>query len=457
MATIGVCQTQVFASILVLMFSLAQNYLTRGFWGDEAWTSMISQLPYTQMLKTTAADFHPPGYYTIIEILYKFAPHTEIVTRLVSIFFFLLTVWMAYLLAKRFKGQTFGLLSAAVVAVNPIFFTYAFEARNYTMFAFAATASVYFLLGLCEKFSKRNAILFVLFTLLGMYTHYYMLFVLAAEGLFILMMDRKIIWKMIGLYTIVGLLFLPWIPFLFGQIKSAGQSYWIGSINIRTHYEALMRILSGEHENIFRPFLFWLSFGLLVIGLLHHILRRKFENAYILIWLWALVPFILAALPGLKIEEFKLPFRPIFFWRYLIGSSVPLSLLIVHSAQRLSFNLYKPAVICVIVLSLGVDFLTFQRFPKTFKQVYQNQVIGQIKPEDKIVTVLPSFAEVFYYRNYFGLKNELIVLPEGLVQFSGKSLLDTYAQDGTVKVTEKPSSGRHFELRPGPKLVVSGK
>ncbi len=110
------------------MISFAQNYLTRGFWGDEAWTSMISQLPYAQMLKTTAADFHPPGYYTIIEILYRFVPHTEVVTRLVSIFFFWLTVWLAYLLAKRFKGQLFGLLSAAVVAVNPIFFTYAFEA-----------------------------------------------------------------------------------------------------------------------------------------------------------------------------------------------------------------------------------------------------------------------------------------------------------------------------------------
>jgi len=38
------------------MFSLAQNYLPRGFWGDEAWTSLISQLPYFQMLKTTAAE-----------------------------------------------------------------------------------------------------------------------------------------------------------------------------------------------------------------------------------------------------------------------------------------------------------------------------------------------------------------------------------------------------------------
>src|SRR3989344_5497331 len=117
------------------MLSLAQNYLTRGFWGDEAWTSLISQLPYKDMLKTTASDFHPPGYYTIVELVYKFLPPTELVTRSISIIFFLLTLFMVFKLASYVQGKLFGLLSAAVVATNPIFFRYAFEARNYTLFA----------------------------------------------------------------------------------------------------------------------------------------------------------------------------------------------------------------------------------------------------------------------------------------------------------------------------------
>src|SRR3989344_8013436 len=103
-------------TILVLMLSLAQNYLTRGFWGDEAWTSLISQLPYKEMLKTTAADFHPPGYYTIIEAVYKFLPPTEIVTRSISIIFYLLTIFLVYKLASYVKGRMFGLISAVVVA-----------------------------------------------------------------------------------------------------------------------------------------------------------------------------------------------------------------------------------------------------------------------------------------------------------------------------------------------------
>src|SRR4030042_5709320 len=148
------------------MFSLAQNYLTRWVWGDEAWTSLISQLPYLQMLKTTAADFHPPAYFSIVELVYKFLPPTEIVTRSISIFFYLLTLILVYKLASEIKGKLFGVISALVVAANPIFFAYAFEARNYTMFAFAATGSVYFLVKLSEKFSVLRSIGFVFFSTL---------------------------------------------------------------------------------------------------------------------------------------------------------------------------------------------------------------------------------------------------------------------------------------------------
>src|SRR3990167_4267663 len=180
------------------MFSLAQNYLTRGFWGDEAWTSLISQLPYLQMLKTTAADFHPPAYYSIVEIVYKLLPPTEVVTRSISIVFYLMTIFLVYKLASYVRGHLFGLLSALVVAVNPILFSYAFEARNYTMFAFTATGSIYFLIELSKKFTWQRTIGFILFSSLGIYTHYYMFFVLEGQGIYILLYDRQILLKMIG-------------------------------------------------------------------------------------------------------------------------------------------------------------------------------------------------------------------------------------------------------------------
>lgn len=474
------------------MSLLSQNYLTRGFWGDEAWTSLISQLPYLQMLKTTAADFHPPGYYTIVEFVYKFLPPTEINTRLISIVFYLLTVLMVYKLASLSstseesgptsevnvkitessstspevmrKKRFWGLLSAIVVAVNPIFFTYAFEARNYTMFALAATGSVYFLIKLSDRFNWRLTIFFILFSTLGIYTHYYMFFILASHGLYLLLFDRKILVKMVGLYGIVAILYLPWIPFLASQIQSVGQNYWIGGIDKQTHFEAILRILGGEHQNTFRPWLFGLSVILLLTGIIQHVMRRRFEKpnlrqgfgrqAYLLIWFWAIVPFVLATLPGLAIDGVKLPFRPIFFWRYLIGSAVPLSMVIVHTAEKFPKYLFLASVGLMMILSVVIDLLTFSRYPYTFRQAYEEKVLPQISRGDKIVTVLPSFAEVLYYRNRNNLDNELIVLPEGIIQPSGKSLLDAYVANGVVTISDE-IDGRYFELTPGPSIKIS--
>ncbi|MBI2594190.1 glycosyltransferase family 39 protein [Candidatus Curtissbacteria bacterium] len=445
------------------MFSLSANYLTRGFWGDEAWTSLISQLPYLQMLKTTAADFHPPGYYTVVDLVYKFLPPTEVVTRSISIIFYFLTLFLVYKLASEIKGKSFGWISTLVVAVNPIFFTYAFEARNYTMFAFAATGSIYFLVKLSalrQAQDKNNfwpSVLFVAFSTLGIYTHYYMFFTLFAQALYLVVFDLKIFWRTFVLWIITAVSYLPWLPFLYGQVTSVGQSYWIGGIDKRTHFEALLRILGGEHQNAARVWLFGLSIILLTIGILQHLLRHHFEKPYLLIWLWAIVPFIVATLPGLKIDGVKLPFRPIFFWRYLIGASVPLAMVMVHTAGKFPKYMFGLGLGMLVGLSLVIDFLAFRRAPYTFREVYQQQVLNQIQSDDKLVTVLPSFAEALYYRGRFGLDNELIVLPEGLVQFSGKSLLDAYAENGVVKIGEVPTDGRYFELRPGPSVEFTGK
>ncbi len=375
---------------------------------------------------------------------------------------------------SRRRRRLFGLLSALVVAFNPIFFTYAFEARNYTMFAFAATGSVYYLIRLLDHLRGasqtttqfhlgggiRLMVIFVFFSALGIYTHYYMFFVMAAQFFYILLFDRKILLKMIGLYTIVGVLYLPWIPLLYSQVSSVGESYWIGVVNSKTHFEAILRILGGEHKTLLRPILFWLPVILLLIGVFQHTLKHpstnsglRFEKPYILIWLWAVVPFVLASLPGLKIGEFSLPYRPIFFWRYLIPASIPLSMVMVHSSQKFLQPLSTLSIASLITLSVLIDVDTFKRYPNTFKQVYAQQVMPAIRADDKIVTVLPSFAEVLYYRNRNNLDNDLVVLPEGLVQFSGKSLLDAYVKNGVTTIEEAPE-GRYFELNPDKSVAI---
>ena len=441
--------------------NLSENYLTRGFWGDEAWTSLISQLPYSRMLETTAADFHPPGYYSIVKTFYLFLPPTEIVTRSISFVFYLLTAFLVYKLASKIKDKKFALWPLALVLVSPVFFTYAFEARNYTMFTFAAIGSFYFLLNLLENFNFKNAFFFIILSTLGIYTHYFMFFALAAQGIYLIIFERKILLKMIALYIAIAISYLPWIPFLYSQITSVNQSYWISGINSKTHLEAIFRIFAGENPSMLQYILFTSLVAILLFGLFIFLTQTLRKNSslerrtYILMWFWIVFSFVLASLPGLSIGPVDFPLRPIFFWRYLIPTVVPLSLLVAVSTYYLPKKILPVAAVLLVLTSLSLNYLTFQKYPTTFKQVYENSVLPQISGNDTIVTVLPSFAEVLYYANQNNLGNKIVVLPEGLVQYSGKSLLDAYVENGRVYVENAPV-GRYFELTPGPNLKIVG-
>ncbi|HEX7456220.1 MAG TPA: glycosyltransferase family 39 protein [Candidatus Nanoarchaeia archaeon] len=435
---------------------LSQNYLTRGFWGDEAWTSLISQLPYAQMIKATAADTHPPAYYTVVGLIYKFLPSTEVVTRSVSIFFYLATAFLVYKLASEFKSHVFGLLSTVVVLVNPIFFTYAFEARSYVMLAFAATGSIYFLIRLSKKFNLGSVFYFLFFSTLGLYTHHYMIFTLAAQALYLILFDRKILFKIITLYIIVAILYLPWIPILISQLDfSRSVLDWIPPVTVRTFLETVSTIIGG-HSMMYQPLLTILSTTILLIGLAQCAFKKPFEKPYLLIGLWATVPFILAALPGLTVEGVKLPFSTIFYHRYLIPMAVPISMLLVYISLRYSKSLLLLPFAAIIILSTAANFATFHQYPKTFKQIYVAEIVPNIKPADKIVTVSGSFAEVVYYRDKNNLKNGVFVLPESLKQNPDKRLLGAYVENGVVEIGESPV-GRYFELGPGPSLEIKVK
>ncbi len=408
------------------------------------------------MLKATAADTYPPAYYAVIEVLYKFLPPTEVFTRSVSVLFYLATAFLVYKLVLEFKERRFALLSAVAILVNPIFFTYAFEARAYTMLAFAAVGSIYFLLRLSKNFNLWNAASFVLLATLGIYTHYFMFFTLAAQGIYLIFFDRKILLKMTFLYVLTAILYLPWIPIIISQFDFSRSALdWIPPTNIRTFLETFATILGGNSA-LYRPLLLVLSAVVLAVGFVQCVFKKSFEKPYLLVSTWFVVPFILAALPGLKIGSIELPFGPVFYYRYLIPMTVPLSILLVYISLKYLKPLLIPPLAAIIILSLAADFATFNQYPDSFKQAYKYEVVPNIQSDDKIVTVSGSFAEVVYYRNENNLKNKVTILPESLKQNPDKRLIGAYIENGIVEVGGPPV-GRYFELSPGPSVEIKTK
>jgi len=423
---------------------LNNTFLTRGFWGDEAWTIGISKLPITEIIRITGEDFHPPFYYFLVHYLGLNLGWGELTIRILSTFFFLLATITTYHLVRRFwtKNRFSAILTSLLVFFSPILITYAFEARSYGLLAFESVLSAYvFWQAKSEK--KKQYKWRILYFLLGaimVYTHYYAWFILAAHATYLLISERNRILPMLTPAFAILAAQLPWLPTLFGQVGQVKGDYWIGAINSRTHMEFFLRVTGGDLTTPWQSPLA-ITFGIIIlIDFIYRIFTKTTSKQYIFLLSWLLTPVILPTI-------ISLTFMPVFFYRYLIFSAIPISILTIRALSRLPKALILITMLALIYMQVRVDLKILAQHPRSMRETTTelNQLKSPTLNDDPVYTVLPSFAEVMHYTAPY---HEIIITPEGLVQFSGKSLLDAYVRLGYTKIEKPPTSTPYYFLTP---------
>ena len=241
-------------------------FFVQDFWRDEAFTVLLAKRNFFEMILLTSKDFNPPLYYALIHFWIKLFGQSEIAVRSVSLFFYLGTVLGVFLIMENvFKwSQKKVHLAILLFFVSPLVLYNAFEARMYTMLACFATFSWYYL-----KTQKPKK--YLLFTILGLYTHYFMLLVLASQAVYIFTSHllKKTIkvrdYKELG---IALLAFTPWIIFLLITHRgAAGEQFWIQPPQFNT-YNHMPSLLYTGYEfdyQFFDKFLWPLTILLNVI------------------------------------------------------------------------------------------------------------------------------------------------------------------------------------------------
>jgi hypothetical protein len=144
------------------------------------------------------------------------------------------------------------------------------EARMYTLGAFFALLSAYFLIKAlrseqqyrqsAEKIKKTFFYWYLAFSLAAgasILTHYYLLFTISALCLYGLWFHFKTygfkltaarwLWAS---YILIALLFLPWLKIFLSQYRQVGQSYWIPPINFWSIPSTIWQILIGINNDI---------------------------------------------------------------------------------------------------------------------------------------------------------------------------------------------------------------
>jgi uncharacterized membrane protein len=125
------------AALLLLTLVLQGAAATqKSFWEDEAFTAMVIQSSPGEVIRRMARDNHPPLYFVGAHFGARLFGDSEPGVRLLSVLFAVLTVLLVYRLAADLFDARTGLTAATLLALSPLFLTYAHNARYYSLSAF---------------------------------------------------------------------------------------------------------------------------------------------------------------------------------------------------------------------------------------------------------------------------------------------------------------------------------
>jgi mannosyltransferase len=128
----------------------------------------------------------PPLYYAVAWFWTQVTGTGEVGLRSVSAVAGVATVPVAYLLGVELSSRRAGLVAAALVAVNPMLLWYSQEARGYSLFILLTAISLLYFVRTLDHGRRRDSIGWGVASALALGTHYFAVFPIAAEVLWLL-------------------------------------------------------------------------------------------------------------------------------------------------------------------------------------------------------------------------------------------------------------------------------
>lgn len=227
----GLAVAVLVAGIIVRLILLVR----RGeFWMDEAINVYLSNLPiadypgrFSAGMNSIQNRFHPyPPLYSSLLHLWRYFGESELWCRSLSLLFGIASMVLLWRTAERFLSKPASLLTLIIAAFSPTMILFSLEAKSYGVFIFLTIASTHAFLNLVSV--RRGWLAYTALTTLCLYTHYYTLFILAAQNLtfgilVVKAREKSLPWAWIISQTAILLIFLPWGQILYTQVMHLNQ------------------------------------------------------------------------------------------------------------------------------------------------------------------------------------------------------------------------------------------
>lgn len=310
-----------------------------GFWDDEMIVAFVIRQPLAAIFRDVMFnDSHPPLYHMMLRV-WTLAFGGDLWTmRLFSAVLGAACVPATYLLGREATGERrAALIAAALMAVAPFQIFHAQQARMYPLLTLVVTLAALLFVRAWRRGGWWRWLLVAACCTAGVYAHVYFWFSLLGLNVWALAETwraRRIDWQRwagaVAAQVAAVLLFLPFVPTMFGTVQAIVKNFWIKS---NTPFDWLFDLVSLANNAtaltdpyhpqatfaLFAAFFPALLAVLLALGYSLRRARRRPEERSGCLLLHALIwtPIVVAT-------AISLTLRPILLDRSLIGLSAPL-------------------------------------------------------------------------------------------------------------------------------------
>ena len=371
--------------IAILLLGMALRFYTLGvesLWIDEGTSIAVARLALPEILADRVFK-NPPVYFLLLHTWVNVFGDSELALRLLSALFGSLSLLVMFGVGRRLLGRQVGLLGAFLLAISLFNVEFSQEVRAYSLMVLLTLISMFLFIRLFERFSRWVALGYVLVTVLLLYTHFYGVFIVAAQNLFWLFLfwrRRRVLpltlprWLI--LQVAILLLFAPWLRYLLLEVHSMQSvGVWIPESTLGTLWSTFLDFASGS------TLLLFLFAGLVFFVWVNGRSPAKHNNVetvwqdktavYMLLLLWLTVPVVVPFLASRFIVPLLIP-------RYTIAASLGLYLLVAAALAQIRFPFLRYGLLVfVTILSL----LGLSRYYAYVDKQQWREVVAQLENE----------------------------------------------------------------------------
>ena len=423
--------------IFILGFALRLYHIDfLDIWRDEAFSINVASQTLYRIIEITIDDMHPPLHLFLLNFWMKLFGSSTISVRMLSLIFGMLTIYSTYLLSTQvFSKPTYRLLTALFASINPLFIIYSQEVRAYSMLTTFAAAVIYFACRMNSKTRLNTYFCFILFSILGLYTHN--LFPILLFSIMIAILIRILYpttrriklklffrhgdFKRIAVsYVCISICYLPWLVIIAKQFaRMETEGFWLQFDPIKDvintygwfftshNYNRSFTFFNRFAYSYIRIFAIWLSIGGIILEL-----GNSTRHSLKLSWL-AILALSTVFLISLK--------SPLYFIRYLIFV-VPILLILLSYGIRGFLALLGRKLATVLTAMFIISNLLFYLTniaQYTYKAQYQ-KALRTIEFDPATDIILHPHAVTYHSFNYYSdLPNFIYDPKRGIAYFEG--------------------------------------